>query len=977
MFGDLYAQMSSVTLMVLLGVAVHAQTPTDQDCLGAVPICDETYTVSTNHNGMGNYPNEIFNVAGCYAPEQRSIWLQFTIQTAGILRFSIDPVNTNQDHDWTLFNMTNTTCAALATNAGASAAMVRSNTWGAFGFNGSTGVSTPNGGFGNCNGPGGFNGPKWCADLNVAVGETYYLHITNWTGTVYGFTVDFSSSTAVLFDNIPPAMDSVTSPVNCASFDSIRVRFDEELVCSSIQGGDFVLEGPGGTHTVTSASGVGCGTYTDEVSIQFTPPVTQIGQYYLKVQSGAGYVEDLCGNLDTIDSIGFYFDGIIDAELIPDHLDCFEVCDGGLNVDISLGNAPYTYAWSGGLPPDSTQSGLCAGNYTVTITDDAGCTLVVDTALNQASDIVTSTTSIEGISCHNTVACDGGASVSSTGGNPPYFYTWSSSESGFLASQLCADTNYVYTTDINGCLDTLVVIVPTPTPVVTNSFGDTMICISNIASIAGSATGGNAPYYYNWKEESPQNSVSYTTQVVQVSPDTTTFYYVQAIDENGCLGDTAVVEVKVRPPLDAFYEQPDTICPYDTIGLTINGVGGDTVYTYSWETGQFGSSIEVSPDLPRWYRVTVSDACGTPAFADSIFVQVGGYSAISSTIQLEDDSICRGESVYLIAKGTGGFKGPEEYTFHWSHTNDNNPVQFVRPTKTTTYDLTIADLCISKPGSSSITVHVGEPEMASVEALPMEACGASDVEFRKTGFNASSTYNWVINGNRYEDYAVDSLLQQFDDPGCIPVELEVITAFGCRTEQAYPCLVKILDTPEAAFNYAPILPSNTQPFTVFDHTSLGADEWYWIIGADTFEQQQKVPYVFDPLDSFALVELFVKNDEGCADSTAELVRLIFETTLFYPSGFTPNDDGLNDVFQIQGEAISYQDFSLIIYDRWGTQVFRSNTPDRAWDGHWVNGPKVPAGSYPFVLRYRDHYGELRVIRDQVMVVSTGEQTGLR
>jgi gliding motility-associated-like protein len=969
--------LATILVLVMSIGSVLAQVPTEQDCLGAIPICDETYTVSSNHNGMGNYPNEIFNVGGCYAPEQRSIWLQFTIQTAGLLRFSIDPLNANQDHDWTLFDMTNTTCAALGTNAGAAAAMVRSNTWGAFGFNGSTGVSTPNGGVGNCNGPGGFNGPKWCADLNVAVGETYYLHITNWTGTVYGFTVDFSSSTAVLFDNIPPAMDSITSPVNCAAFDSIRVQFDEELVCSSIQAGDFVLEGPGGLHTVTSADGVGCGTYTDQASIEFTPPVTQIGQYYLKIQSGAGYVEDLCGNLDTLDSIGFFFDGVVAAQLIPDHLDCFEVCDGSIDVDITSGAAPYSYAWSGGLPPDSNQVGLCAGNYTVTITDDVGCTLVVDTTLDQAPDITTSTLNVEGISCHNTVACDGSASASSTGGTPPYFYTWSSSESGFLANQLCADTNFIYTTDGNGCMDTLPVVIPTPLPVLTTGFGDTMICISNIASIAGSATGGNSPYNYNWKEGSPENAVTYTNQVIQVSPDTTTSFFVQSIDNNGCLGDTAEVVVKVRPPLGVSYEQPDTICPYDTIPLEVEGQGGDSIYTYAWETGQFGSSISVSPDAPRWYRITVSDACGTPVHRDSIYVQVGGYSAITSSVTLEDDSICRGASVYLIARGSGGFNGPTEYTFDWSHTNDDNPVQFVHPTKTTTYQLSIGDLCLSEPGQSSVTIYVGEPETPSVVSSVDEACGASLVEFTKTNYNPKSTYHWIIGDARYERYPVDSIIQTFDDPGCVPVELEVVTPFGCKSKDFYPCLVEILDTPDADFQYAPILPSNTQPYTVFENTSLGADQWFWIINRDTFQQSLKLPYVFDVLDSFATVELHVQNAEGCADSIEQLVRLIFETTLYYPSGFTPNNDGLNDVFKIEGESIAHQDYDLVIYDRWGTQVFRSNNPDRGWDGHWVNGPKVIAGSYPFVLRYRDHYGELHVVRDQVMVVNTGEQTGLR
>ena len=187
----------SLALVLLVSLDTSAQTPTYQDCFGAIPVCSDSITISFNHNGMGNYSNEIANVSSCYAPEQRSVWFTWTVQQSGILRFSINPVAANQDHDWTLFNLTNGTCSQLSSSSGASSAMVRSNTWGTWGANGSTGVSTPLGGTGTCNGPGTGNGPKFCSDLTVTAGQRYLLHITNWTGSAYGFTIDFSSSTAV------------------------------------------------------------------------------------------------------------------------------------------------------------------------------------------------------------------------------------------------------------------------------------------------------------------------------------------------------------------------------------------------------------------------------------------------------------------------------------------------------------------------------------------------------------------------------------------------------------------------------------------------------------------------------------------------------------------------------------------------------------------------------------------------------------
>lgn len=147
-------------------------------------------------------------------------------------------------------------------------------------------MSTPAGGTGTCNGPGTGNGPKFCADLNVTTGQRYLLHISNWTGTAYGFTIDFQSSTAVIYDNVPPFMDSITSSIECAAIDSLDVKFSENIKCDSTHIGDFELTGPGGSHTITSVSSPICnqnGDYYMEYTLHFSPAITQVGNYKLRI----------------------------------------------------------------------------------------------------------------------------------------------------------------------------------------------------------------------------------------------------------------------------------------------------------------------------------------------------------------------------------------------------------------------------------------------------------------------------------------------------------------------------------------------------------------------------------------------------------------------------------------------------------------------------------------------------------------------
>ncbi|MEZ4722103.1 MAG: gliding motility-associated C-terminal domain-containing protein [Flavobacteriales bacterium] len=975
----LKALIAQLTLLLWVGSA-KAQVPTVQDCLGAIRLCTDTVVVNFNHNGMGNYANEIANVSSCYAPEQRSVWITFTIQQGGILRFEINPTATNQDHDWTLFDMTNTTCAALATTTGASAAMVRSNTWGAFGFNGSTGVSTPNGGIGTCNGPGGTNGPKWCADLTVPVGNTYALHITNWTGSVYGFEVDFSSSTAVLYDSIAPYMDTITSVTSCNSFSTITVKFSEPIKCDSTQAADFAIFGPGGVHTVTSISSTACTAgqdYSDTYTLTFTPAVTQIGNYQLKIIPGAGYVEDACGNLDFSDSLSFEFSGGVDFDMIATNPVCNGFCDGEIQTTITEGLAPFTYHWNGGLPANSGQTNLCATTYSVTVTDNAGCTKSKSILVSQPTPIISTIDTTHWVSCYGTTNCDGGAKVIASGGTPPYYYFWPSSEYTQVATKLCAGSNHVTVTDANGCVDSVEAFILTPDSIVTSGHGDTLICITNVAAIAATSIGGTPPFTYIWTEGSLSGPVVGLNPTLSLTPNVTTSYYVTSTDSKGCEGDTSIVVVNVRPPLGLELPLPDTICPGDTSEVFAFGLGGDSVYTYSWSTGEFGKSVMVAPSVSQWYYVTVGDDCGTPQYADSVFQQVGGYSPIKAEIRVEDDSLCPGESIYMIAKGYGGFGGPDEYRFKWEHVDDENKIQFIQPKQTKKYSVIINDLCLSEPGYDTITVYIGETELPEVSFSPEKACAQNDITMTINKPLPGYSYRWDMgDGWVFEEKNDSVIYYQYTDTGCYDVSMDLISDFGCVASMDFDCAIRVLQQPVASFSSTPSTPTNLQPILKFENQSLGADNWTWTIEHNDIKNVPVISHEFNEFNDYYEVRLVAQSKDGCLDTMVRVLSYEMETTLFYPTSFTPNGDGLNDCFQIMTEGVPFEHFDLTIYDRWGRQVFRSINQHQCWDGTNPFSEIMNSGSYPFVLRYRDHTGVEKMISDKVVISITGDKTEL-
>ena len=140
------------------------------DCEGAIVLCGDLYTETQASFSSGN----VFEATGAcnQGLEQSSVWYTFTVQQDGNLSFILDPLNDADDYDWGLFNITTGGCAGLGTTS----PEVECNSYGVFGSNGPTGISTANGGSGTSNGPGDLNGPAFNADLPELVEQFRWIH---------------------------------------------------------------------------------------------------------------------------------------------------------------------------------------------------------------------------------------------------------------------------------------------------------------------------------------------------------------------------------------------------------------------------------------------------------------------------------------------------------------------------------------------------------------------------------------------------------------------------------------------------------------------------------------------------------------------------------------------------------------------------------------------------------------------------------
>jgi len=514
-----------------------------------------------------------------------------------------------------------------------------------------------------------------------------------------------------------------------------------------------------------------------------------------------------------------------------------------------------------------------------------------------------------------------------------------------------------------------------PDSIVTTGFGDTLICINNVAAINAASTGGTPPFSYIWFKDSLTGTQFSTQPNPLVNPVLDREYFVISTDANNCVGDTSKVLVKVRPELGIELPELDTICPYDDIVISVAGVGGDSIYTYSWSSGVFGPTNTFSPDVPTWYSITVADACGSPAYVDSVFVQVGGYSDIQASISVTDDTLCKGEQTVITVTAVGGFRGPAEYRFKWSHSANNNSIQTLKPNSTKTYIVTVEDLCISKPGIDTLTVYVGETEIPEIRINPSKACSESDVRISLKTFDENSRYDWSFGDAIFAyNHQFDTLVRSFKTVDCYDVSLDILTEYGCESSTFIPCGIEILQKPTAAFDFEPDAPTNVDPFVLFTNKSLNANDLTWFIQGQSFRSDSVLNYDFLATSYPEEVQLVVYHANGCSDTASRLFNFKLEPTVFVPNSFTPNGDGKNDVFYVVGENISFEDFELAIYDRWGKEVFFTKNPLSGWDGYVIkSGQRASTGTYVYLLRYKDGDNEPVELTGSIFLGLTGER----
>lgn len=748
---------------------------------------------------------------------------------------------------------------------------------------------------------------------------------------------------------------------------------------------------------------------------QYTELATGLcaGLYLVQVTNGLGCI--------TIDSAYVLEPDPIVANLSTTPVSCFGECDGTATVAPTGGQGPYNYLWE----PDpingqgtAQATDLCAGAYSVLITDDLGCELLQGVLILEPDPLAANATELP-ITCAG--ECDAAIILSAQGGTAPYTFFWTpeppNGQGGNAALDLCAGTWSVTITDENGCEVSYTFEVTEPAPIEASVQATSNICFGDCDAVADlSLSGGVEPYTIIWTDP---DGVEIATDVLQAVDLCGGEHLVTITDASGCVVQVPFT-VGQGDPLEAALTFTDETCfgPCDGTAFVAPSGGDGGPYTILWspEPGEGQGTEQVSGLCAGSWSVTITDGLGcdtTVAFTILPFQPLDAQ-AIISDVNCAD--ACDGSIAISPSGGIGG------YTFNWSPEPDNGQgTTEVSGLCAGLWSVLITD---AAGCDTLLTFELFQPTPLLAELLqvtPASCNNATDgsISISVSGGTPGYTVQWSGPGgfsSNDQDLAgigpgaYTALVS--DQNGCV-VELNVdvpalttVVADAGADQQFCAGSGLVLDGSgttgatdlvwtDGQGNVVGtgttvdlgVLPPGTYTFTLTatdgpcddsDHVTVtilasptvdaGPNQTVFLNGTATIGGSPSGPdgatfiWVPDSLLSAGDVPnpvaqpttttwfyLTVTDPNGCQAVDSVLVTVLPDMVV--PSGFTPNGDGWNDQWIIDFIDL-FPNVEVEVYNRWGELLFQSVGYRVPWDGRYKGG-LVPVGTYYYVIKLND------------------------
>jgi gliding motility-associated-like protein len=532
-------------------------------------------------------------------------------------------------------------------------------------------------------------------------------------------------------------------------------------------------------------------------------------------------------------------------------------------------------------------------------------------------------------------------------------YIWNNFSSGAVTTvKPTVTTSYTVTgTDtITGCTDkgiTTVDVRTIPTNAVVT--GPDSICSGNPATLIAIAPGGT----YNWYT-APTGGTSIFTGTTYQTPvlNASKTYYVEVVSAAACsaVSRTPVTVFVNTTPTSPTVAGPDSICSGNPATLTATAPGG----TYKWYDSLTGGTLlftgnpyhtPILNTTKTYYVevVTPSKCTSVSRTAVTVFVN---KTPVSPTV-VGDDSICAGSAATFTATAPGG-------TYKWYDAATGGLLLYIgnpyhtpllNNTKTYYVEVVTSSRCTSVSRTPA-TVYVNTIPTSPVITGPDTICARNIATLTATA--PGGTYKWYETATGGTPFYTGDVYHTPVLTDTKTYYVGVVSASKCVTSVRTPVTVTVSKV-KAEFTATPT--SGLAPLKVeFINLSTNAVSYLWTLEDQLEFTTKNVTHTYSTEGQGATyyVTLIVTNDFGCADTAKTIIIVNPFSELIIPNVFTPNNDGINDIFHFKSLGLSL--INAEVYDRWGLKLYSWNVMDGGWDGKSPSGENAADGTYFYIIR---------------------------
>lgn len=711
------------------------------------------------------------------------------------------------------------------------------------------------------------------------------------------------------------------------------------------------------TSTVTSGSMTYQWDFGDPVAVNDTSIVTSPSYTYTPGSYTVTLIATSNGGCaDTVTQVVNPGNGGLAAFNAP------QVCVGQPTVFTDQSTNPTAWSWQFGDPAVTNDSSNvqnptytypAAGSYVVTLTAGTSpCPSIITTTV-VVSPLPTAQYIYNQVCGGQTVNFTSTSTIPNT--DTISTYSWSFGDPGSGGNNTSALQNPSHTfsttgsftvtltvTSTNGCTSTTQQTINVgPSPVA--QFTATTVCTNTPMQFTNSSQ-NSTNYFWNFGVTTTLADTSNLANPTYTYTSAGTYTVTLTAEPSSNCFDTAQLVVTVAPGPNVAFAAPAVCETFMSSFTDLSTITTGNITNWSWNFGVASSTADTSNlqnptfTYPASGQYNVTLTCTSNNGCTTTFTQTVTVNA-PPTANFSSNVVCIGSATQFTDLSTAGSGNLTVWGWDFG---DGSPLgSGQNPThiygNDSTYNVTVI-VQNSNGCFDTITLQAttAPQPVVNFDSDLYTGCPPLCVNFSdSTTIPSGAITGWLWDFGDQQSSTQQNPNHCFTSPGTYSVSLTTTSNNGCVQTYVFNNMITVYPVPDAQFSATPQITTVSQTNVDFTDLSVGNPvTWSWSFGtgdpADSSNIQNPSFQYTQEYGSTYPVVLVVTNQYGCVDSATLDVIVQPEFTFYVPNAFTPNGDGINEVFF--GQGIGIAKYEMWIFDRWGNLIFTCTDINQSWDG---------------------------------------------